>query len=234
MNGMSPLELYNHLMENHTKRPVSIEHIRAMRPLVFRRVLSKQLVFQMTIPGFGQVEYTPKANLVDKRGYSYDILPDPSDPREPALIYDGAIYIGEAILKSHTPFLDRTASGEIWTERLSEIKKAGEPIRAAKERVKNTGVILDTAEEGLSDLLQSSLLNALKLPEKQTEPDDHIRIQEDGSILNTQTGEITKRNTRPIFLETTIDKEAEEREQKLKKLEEKFENERLMRWKNGN
>jgi len=235
MNGISPLELYNHLMESHTRRPVSIEHIRAMRPLVFRRVLSKQLVFQMTIPGFGQVEYTPEDNLAVKRGYSYDILPDPSDPREPALIYDGAIYMGEATFKAYTPFLDRTASGEIWKKRSSEIKKAGLAIKAAKERVKNTGVILDAAEEGLSDLLQSSLLNVLKLPpEKQPEPDDHIRIQEDGSILNTQTGEITKRNVRPIFPETTIDKTAEEQERKLKELEEKVANERLMKWKNGN
>lgn len=235
MNGISPLELYNHLMESHTRRPVSIEHIRAMRPLVFRRVLSKQLVFQMTIPGFGQVEYTPEDNLAVKRGYSYDILPDPSDPREPALIYDGAIYMGEATFKAYTPFLDRTASGEIWKKRSSEIKKAGLAIKAAKERVKNTGVILDAAEEGLSDLLQSSLLNVLKLPpEKRPEPDDHIRIQEDGSILNTQTGEITKRNVRPIFPETTIDKTAEEHERKLKELEEKVANERLMKWKNGN
>jgi hypothetical protein len=195
MNGMSPLELYNHLMESHTKLPVSIEHIRAMRPLVFRRVLSKQLVFQMTIPGFGQVEYTPQDNVAVKRGYSYDILPDPSDPKEPALIYDGAIYMGEAIYKEHTPFLDKTASGEIWEKRSSAIKKAGAPMKAAKERVKNAGIIHDTAEEGLPNLLQSNLLNVLKLPpEKQPEPIDHITTQEDGSIKNTQTGEITIRS----------------------------------------
>lgn len=235
MNGMSPLELYNHLREKYIPHPVSIEHIRAMRPLVFRRVLSKQLVFQMTIPGFGQVEYMPEDNLTVKRGYSYDILPDPSDPREPALIYDGAIYMGEAIFKAHTPFLDKTAGGEIWKKRSSAIKKASMAIKAAKERVKNSEVILDTAEEGLSDLLQSNLLNVLKLPpEKQPEPADNILIQEDGSVLNTQTGEITKRKARSIFPETTIDKEAEERERKLKELEEKVANERLMKWKNGN
>ena len=234
MNGMSPLELYNHLMEKYIPRPVSIEHIRAMRPLVFRRVLSKQLVFQMTIPGFGQVEYTPQDNLAVKRGHSYDILPDPSDPREPALIYNGAIYMGEAIFKAHTPFLDRTASGEIWKRRSSAIKKAGVAIKAARERVKNPEVI-PAAEEGLQDLFQSNLLNVLKLPpEKQLEPDDNIRIQEDGSIFNTQTGDITKCNARPIFPETTIDKEAEERERKLKEMEEKVANEKFMKWKNGN
>lgn len=235
MNGMSPFELYNHLMESYTPEPVSIEHIRAMRPLVFRRVLSKQLVFQMTISGFGQVEYMPQDNVAVKRGYSYDILPDPSDPKEPALIYDGAIYMGEAIYKAHTPFLDKTASEEIWEKRSSEIKKAGAPIKAAKERIKNEGIIHDTAEAGLPDLFQSNLLNVLKLPpEKQLEPEDNIRIQEDGSVLNTQTGEITKRKARPIFPETTNDKEAEEHEQKLKEKEEKVKNERFLRWKNGN
>lgn len=234
MNGMSPLQLYNHLMESYTKEPVSIEHIRAMRPLVFRRVLSKQLVFQMTIPGFGQVEYTPRDNMTMKRGYSYDILPDPSDPKKPALIYAGASYIGEAIYKAHTPFRDETASEEIWEKRSSEIKKAGIPMKAAKERIKNAEIIHDTAEEGLPDLFQSNLLNVLKLPpEKQPEPDDNIRIQEDGSVLNTQTGEITKRKARSIFPETTIDKEAEERERELKEKEEKAKNERYLSWKNG-
>ncbi|MBV6447765.1 DNA-binding domain-containing protein [Nitrosomonas sp.] len=234
MNGMSPFELYNHLMESYIKEPVSIEHIRAMRPLVFRRVLSKQLVFQMTIPGLGQVEYSPQDNVTVKRGYSYDILPDPSDPKEPALIYDGAKYMGEAIYKAHTPFLDKTASGEIWEKRSSAIKKAGAPLKAAKERIKNAEIIHDTAEEGLPDLLQSNLLKILKLPpEKQPEPDDNIRIQEDGSILNTQTGEITKRKARSIFPEATIDKEAEELQRKLKEKEEKVKNERFLRWKNG-
>lgn len=195
-----------------------------MRPLVFRRVLSKQLVFQMTIPGFGQVEYMPEDNLTVKRGYSYDILPDPSDPREPALIYDGAIYMGEAIFKAHTPFLDRTASGEIWKKRSSAIKKAGMAIKAAKKRVKNSEVILDTAEEGLPDLLQSSLLNVLKLPpEKQPEPDDHIRIQEDGSILNTQTGVVTAKSE-PVFKPSSAAYDSTEKEIEQLRLEQQKKN----------
>jgi putative transposase len=228
MNGMSPLELYNRLMESHTRRLVSIEHIRAMRPLVFRRVLSKQLVFQVTIPGFGQVEYTPQANFVDKRGYSYDILPDPSDPREPALIYDGAIYMGEAIYKEHTPFLDKTASGEIWKKRSSAIKKAGTAIKAAKARIKNAEVIHDTAEGGLSDLLQSNLLNVLKLPpKKQPEPVDHITTQEDGSIKNTQTGEITVRSE-PKF--KAFDMPSETAEAKIKQLRSEQQKKNLPEW----
>jgi hypothetical protein len=74
-------------------------------------------------------------------------------------------------------------------------------------------------------------LNVLKLPpEKQSGPDDNILIQEDGSVLNTQTGEVTKRKARSIFPETTNDKETEERERKLNEIK----NERYLSWKNGN
>jgi putative transposase len=228
MNGMSPFELYNHLMESYTKEPVSIEHIRAMRPLVFRRVLSRQLVFQMTISGFGQVEYTPQDNITVKRGYSYDILPDPSDPRKPALIYDGAIYMGEAIYKAHTSFRDETASGKIWKERSSAIKKAGASMKAAKERINNVEIIHDTAEEGLPDLFQSNLLNVLKLPpEKQPEPDNNIRIQEDGSILNTQTGEITVRSE-PKF--KYFDAPSETAEDEIEQLRSEQQKKNLPEW----
>ena len=228
MNGMSPLELYNHLMESHTKRPVSIEHIRAMRPLVFPRVLSKQLVFQVTIPGFGRVEYTPKDEKNLTRSYSYDILPDPSDPKEPALIYDGAIYMGEAIYKEHTPFRDETAGGEIWKKRSSAIKEAGEPMKAAKERIKNAGIIHDTAEEGLPGLFQSNLLNVLKLPpEKLPEPIDYIITQEDGSILNTQTGEVTAKSE-SMFKPSNADPDSTEKEIERLRLEQQKKN--LPQW----
>lgn len=228
MNGMSPLELYNHLMQSYTKRPASVEHIRAMRPLVFRRVLSKQLVFQMTIPGFGQVEYTPQDNLNVKRGYSYDILPDPCDPKESALIYDGTIFMGEANYKAHTPFLDKTAGGDIWKKRSSESKKASESIKAVKERVNNAELPPAVINEELPDLLQFNLLSVLKLPkEKHPEPEDIIQIQEDGSVLNTQTGEVTKYFERPISQKIDNNNEAEERERKLKEMEEK----KFLEWK---
>jgi len=217
MNGMSPLELYNHLMLDYTKIPATVEHIRAMRPLVFRRVLSKQLVFQMTIEGFGQVEYIPQDNLKVKRGYSYDILPDPSDPKEPALIYDGAVYMGEATYKEHTPFFHETAGGDIWEKRSSKAKEARTSINAVKERVISTELPLTVTNEGLPDLLQSNLMRVLKLPKAPPpEQENIIQIQDDGSLLNTQTGELIKPVKRPIISESSNNNEEEERKRKEK------------------
>lgn len=222
MNGMSPLELYNHLMQDYAKIPASVEHIRSMRPLVFRRVLSKQLVFQMTIPGFGQVEYTPQDNLKVKRGYSYDILPDPSDPKEPALIYDGAVYMGEATYKDHTPFLHETAGGDIWKERSSKAKKARTSINAVKDRVKSAELPLAVTNEGLPDLLQSNLMNVLKLPKAPPpEQENIIQIQYDGSLLNTQTGELIKPVKRSIISGSSNSNEEKEAERKRKEKEDR-------------
>lgn len=228
MNGMSPLELYNHLMQDYTKIPASVEHIRAMRPLVFRRVLSKQLVFQMTIEGFGQVEYIPQDNLKVKRGYSYDILPDPSDPKEPALIYDGAVYMGEAAYKAHTPYLDKTAGGDIWKKRSSAAKKACTSIKAVQDRVNSTELPLAVTNEGLPDLLQSNLMSVLKLPKvPPPEQKNIIQIQDDGSALNIQTGELIKPVKRPIISESSNNNEEEEAERKRMEKE----NKRFAKWK---
>lgn len=150
MNGLSPLDLYNQLMHGYTKVSISIEHIRAMRPMVFRRVLSMQKVFQLTIPGFGKVEYTPQDNIGVKRGYSYDILPDPADPREPALIYDGAKFMGEASYKYHTPYLSETAGKEISKKRNSDLRKANAAAKALKQRIKQAESPLIVSNEGLS------------------------------------------------------------------------------------
>lgn len=222
MNGMSPLELYNNLMQDYTKIPASVEHIRSMRPMVFRRVLSKQLVFQMTIEGFGQVEYIPQDNLKVKRGYSYDILPDPSDPKEPALIYDGAVYMGEATYKDHTPFFHETAGGDILKERSSKTKKARTSINAVKERVISTELPLTVTNEGLPDLLKSNLMDVLKLPiAPPLVQENIIQIQDDGSALNTQTGELIKPVKRPIISESSNNNEMEELERKRKEKEDK-------------
>ncbi|WP_177186378.1 hypothetical protein [Nitrosomonas sp. Nm166] len=210
------------MMQNYTKRPASVEHIRAMRPLVLRRVLSKQQVFQLTIPGFGQVEYMPEDNSEVKRGYSYDILPDPSDPKEPALIYDGAIYMGEAAYKAHIPHNDKIAGGEILKKRSFELKKASASGRAVKERINKTESLPVLTNEGLSDLLQSNLMDILKLPKAlPIEQENIIHIQEDGSILNTETGELIKPVERPVIPDNNINSEIEELERKRREKEDK-------------
>lgn len=136
--------------------------------------------------------------------------------------------MGEAIYKEHTPFRDETAGGEIWKKRSSAIKEAGEPMKAAKERIKNAGIIHDTAEEGLPGLFQSNLLNVLKLPpEKLPEPIDYIITQEDGSILNTQTGEVTAKSE-SMFKPSNADPDSTEKEIERLRLEQQKKN--LPQW----
>jgi putative transposase len=236
MNGKTPAQLYEELIQKHQSRPASSAHLNMMRPMVFRRTLDRHLTFTLTIPGYGQVQYEIDNNPEVKRGYKYDIRPDAQDPKQPALVHEGMRYIGKASYKDFTPVLDENAGSEITKRRNALIKQAAAGNKAVENLVKRDSLIpVDAALASLPELPRSPLLDVLKLP-KPTIPDkeDNIQIQEDGSILDTQTGEITKRNARAIFPETTIDKEAEEHERKLRELEEKTKNERLMRWKNGN
>lgn len=221
MNGLSPLELYNHLMKSHESRPIVSEQLRAMRPLIFRRVLSGKRVFKLTLNGFGAVEYEPADdNEQLKRGYQYDIIPDPADPRAPALIYDGARYLGEASYKGHTPYLSETAASEINQRRGSAMKKARAGIKANLQKASDTAPQIAQGE-GLPALMQSVLLDVLKLPQEQpAEPESIIQIMEDGSLLNTVTKEVTKRLAEPTMTVQAIDEESEELERKRKAREE--------------
>lgn len=228
MNGMSSLELYNHLMPNHKPHPATKEQMRSMRPLIFRRVLSGQRVFQLTIVGFGKVEYEPADNNEEvKRGYQYDILPDPADPHAPALIYDGERYMGDAAYKAHTPYLSETAGREIAERRGSAMKKARAGLKANQQKASGT-VPQITKSEGLPALMQPVLLDVLKLPKEQpADPESIIQIMEDGSLLNTITNKVTKRLAAPTMPTQTIDVEAEELERKRKARQE----EEFLKWK---
>jgi len=198
MNGMSPLELYNHLMPSHVPHPATAEQLRSMRPLVFRRILSQQRVFRLTLPGFGAVEYWPDdQNEAVRRGYTYDIMPDPTDPEAPALIYDGARYMGEAAYKSHTPYFDETAGGEIAQRRSSAVKKAGAGLRAVAQQVNGTAPPLALCDS-LPALLQPALLDVLKLPKEQPhEPPPRVIELENGDLKDTVTGGITTKKAVP-------------------------------------
>ncbi len=192
MNGMSPLELYNSLMPSHEKRPASAEELRAMRPLIFKRTLSTQRVFQLTIPGFGQVEYEPgDDNEKVRRGYQYDILPDPTDPKKPALIYDGVRYMGDAAYKGHTPYLSETAGGEIAQRRSRAYKKAATGIKDVQQIAE--GIMPQLAPCGdLSSLLQPGWTDVLKLPKEQPpEPPPRYEELPNGDLLDTYDKTIT-------------------------------------------
>ena len=130
--------------------------------------------------------------------------------------------MGEATYKTHTPFLDKTAGGDIWKKRSSEAKKARTSIKAVKGRVNSTELPLAVTNEGLPDLLQSNLMDVLKLPKAPApEQENIIQIQDDGSALNTQTGELIKPVERPIFSENSNNNEMEELERKRKEKEDR-------------
>jgi hypothetical protein len=101
--------------------------------------------------------------------------------------------MGEAAYKAHTPYLDKSAGGEIGKKRSSELKKANTGVRAVKKRVKKSEFLPVITNEGLPDLLQSHLMDVLKLPKAlPIEQESIIQIQEDGSVLNTQTGDLIR------------------------------------------
>ena len=209
MDGKCPLDLYSELILGHLKRPATAEHLRSMRPLVFKRILSRQRVFQLTLSGFGQVEYEPSDDLEIKIGFTYEILPDPADPKAPALIYEGLRYIGDANYKNHTPYLHETAGQDITKRRSAIIKKVGRQLKVFEHLANGTPKISQLPSIGLPALLQPQLLNVLKLP-KEVPAESPITVieLENGDLMDTETGVVTPY----IQLETpqtTIDLEDE-------------------------
>lgn len=228
MNGMAPLELYETLIKGHQSRPIVSEQLRAMRPLIFHRTLSSQRVFQLTLKGFGAVEYAPADDNENvKRGRQYDIIPDPADPKAPALIYDGARYLGDATYKAHTPYLSETAASEINQTRGRLMKKARAGLQANRQTASGTAPRIAQGE-GLPALMQPGLIDVLKLPaEKPHEPGSIIQIMEDGSVINTQTGVVTKRLAAPALTVQAVDDEAAELERKRQAIRDA----EMMQWK---
>ncbi|SEN35833.1 DNA-binding domain-containing protein [Nitrosomonas marina] len=229
MNGKSPTELYEELMNNHKSRPAPSVHLNIMRPMVFRRTLDRHLTFTLTIPGYGQVQYEIHDNPEVKRGYKYDLWPDAQDPREPALVYEGMRYIGTASFKEFTPVLDNEAGTKINQLRGSLTKEAVAGNKAVEELAKRNDLVPNNATlTVLPELPQAPMLDVLRLPEsKALEPEDSIQVSEDGSVTNTQTGNVIKYQERTVFPENSEKNKAEERERKLKEMREKAENERL-------
>lgn len=229
MNGKSPTELYEELMKSHKKRPASSVHLNLLRPMVFRRTLDRHSTFTFTIKGYGQVQYEMYDNPEVKQQHKYDIWPDPENPREPALVYEGKRYIGTASFKEFTPVLDDEAGTKISQLRGKLIKEAAAGNKAVEELAKRNDLVPNNAAlTALPALPQAPMLDVLKLPKhKSPEPEEIIQIQQDGSFINTQTGEITRCLERPIFTDNPDKRETEERERKLKEINEKAENERL-------
>ena len=102
------------------------------------------------------------------------------------------------------------------------MKKASAAARDVKERVENAQLPHAVTNEGLPDLLQSNLLNVLKLPKEPVyEQESIIQVKEDGSALNTLTGELIKPVERLIISEISNNSEIEELERRRKEKEDK-------------
>lgn len=169
--------------------------------------------------GFGKVRYEPPEELRLTRGYEYDVLPDNADPTASALVFDGERYLGEASYQYHTAFDDPEAGGETLKKRANTVKQNRKQLKAIKGELPILPV-LPGGETTLLPLPQAE--NIIKMsPEKQPEPDDNIRIQEDGSILNTQTGELIRPVERPVIPNDAINNEMEELERRRKEIEDK-------------
>lgn len=224
MFGKTPLELYEELSKEYTPRQPTTLQLAAMRPYAFRVKLRSQYFFEFQLKGFGKVRYEPPEELDLRRSYEYDVLPDNAEPTAPALVFDGERYLGEAIYKGHTAFLDPDAGREILKTRANTLKKNHKLLRAIKGE--HTALsTLPGEQTALPPLPQTE--NIIKMPpETPPKPENIIQVQEDGSVLNTQTGESIKPVERPIFSESGNNNEMEEAERKRKEKD----NKRFAKW----
>lgn len=211
-------ETYDELDKECTKRPVSDEQIRAMRPYVYKRKLQKHNVFELKIPGYKSVEYEAGENLLVKQGHYYDIWPDVYNPKEPALVYQDRKYIGDAVYKDHVPYLGEEGKGAN-KRRNSEIKKRSKSIRERKQRVENDGYPIKINNQQIENSL---LLSNIIKPFKKEKPSQEETIQnlDDGSILDTTTGEVFPRIDHSISTNQNSLEDQEELERKKQKIAE--------------
>ncbi|NOT67158.1 MAG: hypothetical protein HOP04_02305 [Methylophilaceae bacterium] len=224
-NGMEekcPMALYEALMKEHVLRPASVEHLRAMRHRIFSRTLSQQRVFEVTIPGYGKVFYEPdEANEEVKRGFTYDILPDISDPNAPALIYEGARYLGDAMHKACIQFYNENAAAETNKRRSKVIKQTKAQAWELTQQAAGNPAQLEAPNRGMPDLLASAVNMGLKLlPESPSTPVSRYEEQDNGDILDKQSGVITKRKPAPTRFEEENTQENNELERKRKEKED--------------
>lgn len=196
MLGKSPLELYEILnaeyqQSDNFRRPTT-EHINSMRVLIFKRTFSPKRVFEITLKGFGKVEYEAAENQSLRIGFEYDILPDSSDPTQPALIYDGSRFMGEAVYKSHVPFDTNHIDGfqNPNKRRQTLIKRARADHKAINDMASAAPIPISYTSIPLPEVSSSQIVL-----DKATEPvliESPITTLNDGTILNKVTGESIK------------------------------------------
>lgn len=210
MQDKSPMELYKELLRSYTPKPCTEEHLRACRPLVKRLKLREQYEFEFKIDGYGTVTYVPDESMDLRRRWEYDVIPDIGEPEAPALIYDGAKYLGEARYKKRTPFLDTNAGKETMHSRNATVARTKHGMNAAKGQ--QAAIIFAPGSPLELPALpgMESVIKQLPAPQDAAPP-RYVELP-NGDLLDTHTNEITpqlKPKTREEPKQTAEEIEAE-------------------------
>jgi len=214
MNGKSPYEVYIELLNPNELRPVTDFEIASIRP-IYTRTLSSQLTFSIKIEGYGVLEYEPIGHSQLKRYLKYQVLLDPHNYNNNALIYNGSIPIGEAKIKHAIDYSVVQAENFPPAVRKHHIKQAKAELKAINEA---NSITLNTIYPDTSNLLngvtQGKLLH--QKPIKPEAKESTVKTLENGDVINNITGKLTK--ARPIDVEfvpniqqTSINEELEKK-----------------------
>jgi putative transposase len=222
MFDKTPHELYAELSKEYTPNKPTKLQLTAMRPYAFRVKLRSQYFFEFTLKGFGKVRYEPPEELKLTRTYEYDVLPDNADPTAPALVFDGERYLGEASYQWHTAFDDSEAGGKTLKKRANTVKQTRNQLKAIQGEIPALPAF-PGEQTTLPPLPQAENIIKLPLETPPSRENNTLEIQEDGSIKNTQTGEITTKSE-PKFKPFSAASDSTEKEIEQLRLEQQKKN----------
>ncbi|MBK9663333.1 MAG: hypothetical protein IPO71_10090 [Nitrosomonas sp.] len=222
MFDKTPHELYAELSKEYTPNKPTKLQLTAMRPYAFRVKLRSQYFFEFTLKGFGKVRYEPPEELKLTRTYEYDVLPDNADPTAPALVFDGERYLGEASYQWHTAFDDSEAGGKTLKKRANTVKQTRNQLKAIQGEIPALPAF-PGEQTTLPPLPQAENIIKLPLETPPSRENNILEVQEDGSIKNTQTGEITTKSE-PKFKPFSAASDSTEKEIEQLRLEQQKKN----------
>ncbi len=149
----------------------------------------------------------------------YQVLLDPHNYNNNALIYNGSIPIGEAKIKHAIDYSVDQAENFPPAVRKRHIKQAKAELKAINEA---NSITLNTIYPDTSNLLNGATQGKLfhQKPIKPQAKESTVKILDNGDIINERTGQITK--ARPIDVEfapnipqTSINDELEKKRRDL-------------------
>jgi transposase InsO family protein len=191
MDGKSPYKLYGELLRDHVSRPVTSFELATMRP-IYQRTLSSQLVFKIKVKHYGELEYEAVDNGKLRRGFIYSVLLDPYNYNENALIYDGGKQVGEAKIKHAIDYNIDQGDDFAPIRRKRAIKNATAELRYIKNGVHDLKLVKPNEYLLPAHTPYGLLAAPAPKPLMQAIKEDPIQTLQDGSIINTETGNIIK------------------------------------------